>query len=114
MASIQRTCRICGCTETEPCIVHTEGGGVSCSWVSCRWTSDLVCDVCAEAITQLVPFLLVHIYDPDHGEGALQNLMRDARAIALKAVAPEGQPVIEVCSEAEAAQYLRARGAGAA
>jgi len=55
---IPRTCRVCGCTDSNPCIVNG---------VACAWSENDLCDFCAYGLDEFPVSAHVHrlIYRPD-------------------------------------------------
>jgi hypothetical protein len=101
-----RRCRICGCTDKEPCVAD---GGL-CSWSP---RDEGLCDFCDVAVLDLAPWLALQAHNHRTGASA-RALLAEAVAMAhaLIDADEEAAPRVVVVDEAEASAFLRAKGAG--
>jgi len=107
------TCRVCGCTESTPCISPY---GEACSWSPSDGT---LCSFCFTTAAALAPWLLTANRSGRAFEPLFENLVLAAGQILVadaeeaQAEAHGGEPRIVIYGEADANAFLREMAAGA-
>lgn len=99
----QIVCIVCGCSDFNPCI--DERTGESCAWIEFQpgvtsFNKGGLCSFCAETRVNDVDFVAT-------AEAALR------RGFEKPSNEEPDEPLVEIFSDYEATQYLRARSAGA-
>lgn len=102
-----RSCRICGCTEADPCIAPVDGQ--PCGWSE---IDETLCDACDAAAGMIAEWMAVQSAAGRELKPGVERLLRHAAEIAPLIAPAEEPPRIVVCDDAAASAYLRARVAG--
>lgn len=105
-----RRCRICGCTDKQPCATSA---GFTCAWSS---HDEGLCDFCVSAMVAMAQWLALQAenrrgYDVESSRRLLAEAVKVAHAFVEDEA--EEAPRVVLVDEAEARAYLRAKGAHA-
>lgn len=106
-----RRCRICGCTDKQPCVTG-DPLGFTCAWSS---HDEGLCDFCVSAMAAMAQWLALQAENARGFEvEASRRLLAEAVKVAHAFIDEddEAAPRVALVSEAEGAAYLRAKGAG--
>jgi hypothetical protein len=102
---VEKSCLICGCTQSRACV--TSDGG------TCGWSIEMdnVCDFCMVAAADLAMWIRLQAENRRNIKPLIDNLLRGSAQLAITPEVEQEEPKVEIIGEAEANEYLRARGA---